>query len=441
MTHRIVVTIITALLSAANAAADTFVYVSVAAEKRIALFRLDPKTGRLTYQSDCKVDDGEPGALTVDPQRRVLLAAIRSTGKLAAFRVDRETGRLTHLNTVPAGSDPAHLSTDRSGRYLLTAYYVAAKVTVHALGKDGRLSDKPLESVATADKAHAIVPDRSNRFLFVPHTGSDLIFQFTFDAKTGRLSANEPATIRTPRGTGPRHLIFHASRPIAYVANEQGSSVTAYALDPERGTLRPLQTVSTLPEHFRGTNACAEIRVHPSGKFVYVSNRGHDSIAAFAVKDDGKLSVLGQTPTEKTPRSFDIDPSGKYLFAAGESSGKVVAYGIDSGDGRLKKQETYEIGKAPWWVLAVDLGEPRDISAEKSAEKMRSKTVKELILPGEAFLIGGRPAFILLPPEKKRSKPQPWILYAPTLSGYPDQYGLLQAKIPAVTFDTKHRLQ
>jgi 6-phosphogluconolactonase len=193
----------------------------------------------------------------------------------------------------------------------------------------------------------------------VPHTGPDAIFQFAFDAGTGRLTANSPARLRTPKGTGPRHLVFHPSLPVAYVANEQGGSVTAYALDPKRGTLRPLQTAPTLPKDFRGPNACAEIRVHPSGKFLYVSNRGHDSLAAFALGGAGKLAALGQEPTEKTPRSFDLDPSGRYLFAAGEASGTLAAYGVDGRSGRLKKLAAYEVGKTPWWVLAVDLdGKP-----------------------------------------------------------------------------------
>src|SRR5262249_7975171 len=156
----------------------------------------------------------------------------------------------------------------------------------HRIGEDGALGARPVQSVPTADKAHGIVPDPSGRFVFVLHTGPDLIFQFAFDAARGRLSANEPPKLTTPRGTGPRHLGFHPSRPVAYVANGQGSSVTAYALDPRAGTLGPLQTVSTLPQGFQGTNACAEIRIHPSGKFLYVSNRGHDSIACFALNEE-----------------------------------------------------------------------------------------------------------------------------------------------------------
>jgi 6-phosphogluconolactonase len=350
---RLLVLAVTVLLAATAARADTVVYVSVAAEKRIAVYQMDRATGKLTHR-DTKLD-GEPGALTVDPGRKFLFSALRAEGKLASFRIDRATGMLTHLNTVPAGPDPAHLSTDAAGRYLLAAYYVAAKVTVHRIGKDGALGEKPLQSLPTADKAHAIVPDPSGRFVFVPHTGPDTIFQFIFDAKTGRLSANEPAKLTTRRGTGPRHLVFHPSRPVVYVANEQGGSVTAYALDPRAGTLRPLQTASTLPKGFKGTNACAEIRIHPSGKFLYVSNRGHDSIACFALDEEGTVSATGQEPTEKTPRSFDLDPAGKYLFAAGESSGKLIAYQVNSKNGRLTKRETYDVGKTPWWVLAVGL--------------------------------------------------------------------------------------
>jgi 6-phosphogluconolactonase len=355
MTLRLLLTVIAGLLTAAAVRAETVVYVSVAAEKRIAVYRLEPETGKLTLQSDCKIDAGEPGALTVDSARRFLFAAIRSTGKLAAFRLDPDTGGLTHINTVTVGPDPAHISTDRAGRYLFTAYYVDAKVTVHAIDKDGRLSEKPHQSLATADKAHAIVPDPTGRFIFVPHTGPNAIFQFAFDASTGLLSVNSPAKLLTPKGTGPRHLVFHPSKPLAYVSDEQGGSVTTYALDAKAGTLSPVETLSTLPKDFKGNNSCAEIRIHPSGRFVYVSNRGHDSLACFGVNGEGRLSSLGQTATEKTPRSFDIDPSGKYLFAAGEASGKLAGYALDPKMGTLSRLATYDVGKMPWWVFAVPL--------------------------------------------------------------------------------------
>jgi len=334
--------------------ADTFVYVSLAGEQKIAVYHLDPAEGKLTHRADVKTD-GEPGALTTDPKRQFLFAAIRSAGTLAAFQIDRATGKLTHVNTVPAGPDPAHIATDRTGRFLLAAYYVAAKVTVHSIGKDGALSDKPVQMLKTAAKAHAILPDPSNRYVFVPHTGPNAIFQFAFQAETGKLADNAVPKLTTPEGSGPRHIVFHPSRNIASVDNEQGGSVTAYELDAKEGTLKPLQTLSTLPRDFKGTNACAEIKIHPTGKFLYVSNRGNDSIACFKVDaQDGRLATIGQEPTEKTPRSFDLDPGGKFLLAAGEASGKLAVYRIDGKGGNLQRLHTYEVGKLPWWVMVVE---------------------------------------------------------------------------------------
>lgn len=342
-------------LSCPVAWADTYVYVSVAGEKKIAIYRMDTDEGKLTHRADV-ITDGEPGALTTDPKKQFLFAAIRSAGNLASFRIDHQTGQLTPINTVPAGADPAHISTDRTGRFLFTAYYVAGKVTVHAIGKDGALSAKPVQTVATAEKAHAILADPSNRFVLVPHTGPNAIFQFTWQVDPGRLTANAVPKVSTGEGTGPRHIVFHPSKDIAYVDNEQGGSVTAYALDPKAGTLEPFQTLSTLPKDFQGTNACAEIKIHPTGKFLYVANRGHDSIACFKIDaNDGKLTTIGQEPTEKTPRSFDLDPAGKFLLAGGESSGKVAIYRINGESGALKRVQTYEVGKQPWWVMTVDL--------------------------------------------------------------------------------------
>lgn len=166
--------------------ADTVVYVALQGEKKIAIFGMDTAEGKLTHRADMPTD-GEPGALTTDPKQQFLFVAIRSVGNLASFKIDHATGKLTHVNTVPAGADPAHIATDRTGRFLLTAYYVAAKVTVHTIGKDGALTEKPLQTIPTADKAHAILPDPSNRFVFVPHTGPNTIFQFTFEAQTGKL--------------------------------------------------------------------------------------------------------------------------------------------------------------------------------------------------------------------------------------------------------------
>jgi 6-phosphogluconolactonase len=349
--------------------AHDVLYVSVAGDKRIAIFSIDSSNGRLTHVADT-LTGGEPGALTTDSTKRYLFAALCSTGELAAFRIEPTSGNLTHLNTVPAGADPAHISVDRGGKFLLTAYYVAGQVTVHAIGADGKLSEKPVQTVKTKEKAHAIVQDPNGWAVLVPHTGPNLIYAFWFHAASGEIARPTVGreVFETPKNTGPRHLVFHptleirggvdADARVAYVGNEQGGSVTRYhaILNPINWLLQPKQTVSTLPADFTGTNACAEIRLHPSNRFLYVSNRGHDSIARFRVdKDTGELTSLGQTPTEKTPRSFDLDASGKYLFAAGESSGKLATYRVDEESGALERIAPRDVGKMPWWVMSVRL--------------------------------------------------------------------------------------
>jgi 6-phosphogluconolactonase len=333
--------------------ADTFAYVSLAKDKKIAVYRLDGTTGALTHVADVACE-GEPGALVANPAGTLLFASLRPEGKLVAFRVNSQQGTLEHVNTVEAGPDPAQLSTDKDGRFLLAAYYVAGKVTVHAIEKDGSLRVRPVQSLPTAEKAHAIVLDPANRFAFVPHTGPNTIFQFAFNATTGELTPGSSARLATPASTGPRHMVFHPRLDIAYIDNEQGGSVTAYRLDNTRGSLQALQTVSTLPSNFGEPNACAEIKIHPTGRFLYVSNRGHDSIARFEVEErTGELTALGQTPTEKTPRSFDLDPAGKFLYVCGEATDQIGAYRLDEKTGGLTPIATYSVGKTPWWIAAV----------------------------------------------------------------------------------------
>ena len=361
--------VLPALLIADSAYAVDVVYVSVAGEKRIAIYQIDSGEGRLTRVADASTA-GEPGALTTDPKRRYLFAALRSTGELAAFRIDRATGKLTHINTVKAGADPAHISVDKEGRFLLTAYYVDGQVTVHTIADDGSLSKQPKQTVKTKEKAHAIVLDPREMAVLIPHTGPNVIYALWWHRRSGEIATPSvgPKLFETPKNSGPRHLVFHptleirggvdADAEVAYVVNEQGGSITMYhaILNPINWLLESKQTLSTLPADFKGTNACAEIRLHPSHRFLYVSNRGHDSIAAFRIDiKTGELTGLGQTRTEKTPRSFDVDPSGKFLFAAGESSGKLAAYRINEASGLLERTATYEVGKTPWWVMATRL--------------------------------------------------------------------------------------
>ncbi|MCY2967039.1 MAG: beta-propeller fold lactonase family protein [Planctomycetota bacterium] len=280
------------MINHATADDATTVYVTFSGEKRIARYSQDRKSGRLTPIASVAIP-GHAGGLTTSPDRKYLFAALREEGRLASFLIE-STG-LKLLSDIPAGADPAYIATDRSGKFLLTAYYVANKVTVHAIDDAGRLNAEPVQSIPTAPNAHGILTDPTNRYVFVPHTSADSIFQFRFDPGTGRLESNEPAVLQRSPQTGPRHLAFHPKLPVVYIDNEQQSSVTWYRLDEKRGTLTANGTLSTLPAGFDAVNSNADVEIHPSGRFLYFSNRGHDSIAMFSAVRDlrrGQRAVL-----------------------------------------------------------------------------------------------------------------------------------------------------
>jgi 6-phosphogluconolactonase len=330
--------------------ADTFVYVSMAPEQKIQAYRLDRETGALRAATTAAVE-AAPGSLTVDPRKQFLFASLRSNSTLASFRIDPETGKLTPVSTAPLGRDEnaAYVATDRSGRWLLSASYAAGKVVVHRL-KDGTIETPPVQTLETAKTAHCIATDGDNRYVFVPHVAPNAVFQFRFDAETGKLTPADKAAGGTDKA-GPRHLVFSPQDNLAFSSDETGNSITAYRFDPSG--LKPAQTLSTLPAEFKGKNTTAEVKVHPSGKYVWVSNRGHDSLAGFAIERSGKLAALGHTPTEKTPRSFEIDPDGRYVFGAGEGSGKLAVFQVNERTGKLTRLHTYDVGKSLTWVMAV----------------------------------------------------------------------------------------
>ena len=336
--------------------ANTFLYVSLDGENRIAIYAIDPVSGELSESGETALPS-PAGALSVSPNGQLLFASLRSAGQLASFRIHADHGSLALLSTVPGGEDPAFVATDRTGRFLLTAYYAAGKVTVHAIGQDGALSQTPLQTVHTAEKAHAILTDPSNHFAFVPHTGPNAIYCFRFDDTRGRLTPTEPDRVDTGTRTGPRQLVFHPRGDVVYFDYEQGSALAAYNLDSTTGGIRFAEQVSTLPARYDQENTNARVDITPDGRFMYVANRGHDSLAMFAVDAHTcKVTPLGQEPTEATPRGFAVDPSSRFLYAAGQSTGKLAAFHIDHDSGRLQRFATYPVGERPWWVLAVEPG-------------------------------------------------------------------------------------
>lgn len=339
------------------------VYVSIQGEDKILQFAMDDQSGLLERLGEVPAP-GAPGPVTVDPTRRFLYVARRGDREISSFAIDGRSGALTLIGTVGLESDPPFLSTDRNGRFLLSAYYAAGKIAVHPIGSDGAAFGPPIEWMDTAPGAHSVQTDPSNRFAFLPHIanpanhGPNEIWQFRFDENTGHLTPNSPAKAIPPTGAGPRHFCFHPAKDMVYFCNEQGCSATAYALDPAAGTLAALQTVSTLPDGYAGQNMCAEVRMAPSGRFLYASNRGHNSIARFAVDaGSGLLSALGATSTEAVPRAFSLDPQGMFLIAAGQESGRLAAYRVDDASGALEPLATYAAGERPMWVLIMDLPE------------------------------------------------------------------------------------
>jgi 6-phosphogluconolactonase len=334
-----------------------FMYLALAGENKIAIYTMDPDSGQLRFNRDVPLD-GAVGPLAVDPDRQYLYAGIRSTCEMTSLRIAPDTGSLTLIGRVRLEADPCFIATDRQGRFLLSAYYGAGAVAVHRILPNGALDDTPVRWLATAPNAHAIQTDASNRFAFVPHiAGPNVILQFEFDEQDGTLTPNETPSVIPEERVGPRHFVFHPHLPVVYFVNEQGSSVTAYQFDRSAGTLRAFQTISTLPAGFAGENTCAQIHIAPSGDFLYASNRGHDSIACFAVDAaTGGLNTIGQQPTEQMPRAFNLDPEGRFLFAAGLVSGKLASYRIDDQTGALEPIQTYLVGERPMWVHVLRSG-------------------------------------------------------------------------------------
>jgi 6-phosphogluconolactonase len=340
--------------SSASRGAETCVYVSDAGTQAIVLYHLDEATGKLKEISRTNVGTA-PGSLFVHGEKRLLLASLRTNAEVGSFKIG-DDGRLTEINRTQLGegANAAYVAADKSGKFLLAASYAAGRVTVHEIGAEGKLGTAPLQTIETAKTAHCAALSADQQWLFVPHVQPNAVYQFKFDAKSGKLTEQGTAA-GGKEGAGPRHLAFHPTQKFAFTSDESGSSVTLYSVDPASG-LKPLQTLSTLPADFTAKNSTADVHVHPNGQFVWVSNRGHDSLAGFKFDAaTAKLTALRQTPTEKTPRSFGLSPSGNWLFGAGEGSGKLAVYSVDAKTGELARTDTVEVGKSLTWVCVMKL--------------------------------------------------------------------------------------
>jgi 6-phosphogluconolactonase len=349
--------------AASEAAADVLrVYVGTytrGGSKGIYAVELDVATGSLSAPEPA-AEVANPSFLAAHPSGRLLYAvgelsssAGGPNGAVSAFGVDPRAGTLTPLNQQPSGgAGPCHLTVDRDGRHVLVANYGSGSVGVLPIGRDGRLAEPscvvqhvgsgPNPRRQAGPHAHSVNLDPAGRFAFVADLGLDKVMIYRFNAADGTLTANDPPAATVAPGAGPRHLAFDPAGQFAYVINEMAATVTAFAFDASRGALREVQTVSTLPPDFTGENSTAEVAVHPSGRFCYGSNRGHDSLALFAIDGPtGRLTGLGQTPTRgREPRHFAIDPTGTWLLAANQNSDSLVVFGIDPQSGLLQPTDS-----------------------------------------------------------------------------------------------------
>lgn len=318
----------------------------------IYVYRQDEATGELTLLQTV-ADVPNPSFLALHPGGDALYAVNETLGiddhaggAVSAFARDRQSGELTYLNREEShGNDPCHLDVDPTGTLVLVANYNSGSVAALPLGADGRVgpasfTDQHAGSSANPSRqgeahAHAFAIAPGGRFAICPDLGMDFVFVYRLDAATKSVAPNDPLGARMAPGAGPRHLDFHPNGRWVYLINELDSTVTACAWDAERGALEPFQTVSTLPDGYTGETTCADIHVAPSGRFVYGSNRGHDSIATFAVDGaTGRLTPVGHTPTGgRTPRNFALDPTGIFLYAANQNSDTIVTFRLDPDTG------------------------------------------------------------------------------------------------------------
>jgi len=322
--------------------------------KGIYAFRYDTKSAESTPLG-LAAETPNPSFLVASPDHQFLYAVNElpqyhgaPSGAVTAFAIDHGGGKLSELNEVASrGADPCYISFDKTGKYVLVANYTGGSIAVFPISQDGRLQ------TATAfvqhkgagknperqegPHAHWIETTPDNHLALVADLGLDEVLVYRFDESSGTLTPNTPPFAKVAAGAGPRHVAFHPNGEFVYAIDELASTITVFAFDSSHGTLQSLQSVSTLPADFKGTNDTAEIHVHPNGKFLFASNRGHDSISVFSIdQSTGKLTLTAHFPTRgKTPRNFELDPDGTHLLVANQDTGNIVTFTIDLQNGRL----------------------------------------------------------------------------------------------------------
>ncbi len=340
---------------------DTIVYVSNAGDPSVAILAMNRATGALDAIDIVAIPGVEPSPtsmpMALSPDRRFLHAALRSEPFTAAsFAIDPVSGRLTHLGNTPLDASMAYTAVDRTGRWLICASYPGGKLTINPIDGEGRVVAPPNQIVTDRPKAHCVVVDASNKYVYCPVLAQDVVLQLKFDPAKGTVSPNTPAEIKTRAGAGPRHMAFHPSGKFLYLITETTATIGSYAVDPQNGTLTQLQFVDMMAPGYAGPIAAADLHVTPDGQFVYGSERRTSTLTGFRIDPaTGYLSPIGRWPTETTPRGFAIDPRGRFLLAVGLDSNQMTVYAIGMGNGGLTSVKRHPMGKMPNWIEFVDL--------------------------------------------------------------------------------------
>lgn len=322
----------------------------------IYVFRLDVGSGALSLQHTT-TGIRNPSYLAIHPSKRFLYSVVevikedgREGGAVAAFSIDQQTGALTHLNTQPShGEDPCHLSVDATGQAVVVANYTSGSIASYPILADGRLGDAAsiIQHEGSSinprrqqgPHAHSANIDLHNRFVIVADLGMDKVLTYHLELPSAKLVPGTHPFVAAQPGVGPRHVAFHPNKRLVYVINEIGSSVTGYHYHERSGQLEPIETLSTLPEGWQGTSHCADIHIAPDGRFVYGSNRGHDSLAIFEIDEaSGRLTARGHASTHgRVPRNFTIDDAGDLVLAANQNTDNIVPFHVNKETGALTR--------------------------------------------------------------------------------------------------------
>ncbi len=366
-----------AATGAAPAAAKTFVYVSNAEDGDIDGFVMDRASGALTALG--KTAAGKMVMpMAVSPNKKFLYAAVRSQPfTVVTYAIDPSSGALTQKMAAPLPDSMAYISIDASGRFLFSASYGGDKVAVSAVNAAGLVDAPAIQVVPTGHNAHCIRPGGSNKFVYATNLGSDQILQFRFDAKTGKLTPNDPPLVKSQPGNGPRHIIFSPDDKYMYVSHELTGNIAQFAVNKTKGTLTEIGYTASVPaeagllpgfspqvlaadpkvaEDGKPRTWAADLQITPNGRFLYATERTTSKIALLSVAPGtGQLTYVTNYPTETQPRGIRIDPTGTYLVASGEKSDRLSVYKIDQSTGGLSLLDRYPVGKDANWVEIVDL--------------------------------------------------------------------------------------